>query len=64
MLRDLGYAQTDMAPFGFGLDKHKVNAVLCRGSLGAGGVFVIVVLTKKGSQYGGESATELIVKLG
>lgn len=47
MLQDLGYAQTDMVPFGRKPDEHKVDGVLYGELPGTGGVFVNVVLTNR-----------------
>ncbi|RCE17603.1 hypothetical protein C6B42_12110 [Aeromonas caviae] len=47
MLQDLGYAQTDMVPFGRKSDEHKVDGVLYGEFPDTGGVFVNVVLTNR-----------------
>ncbi len=47
MLQDLGYAQTDMVPFGRKPDEHKVDGVLYGEFPDTGGVFVNVVLTNR-----------------
>ncbi len=47
MLQDLGYAQTDMVPFGRKPDEHKVAGVLYGEFPDTGGVFVNVVLTNR-----------------
>ena len=47
MLQDLGYAQTDMVPFGRKSDEHKVDGVLYGEFPDTGGVFVNVELTNR-----------------
>ena len=47
MLQDLGYAQTDMVPFGRKPDEHKVDGVLYGEFPDTGGVFVNVELTNR-----------------
>lgn len=47
MLQDLGYAQTDMVPFGRKPDEHKVDGVLYGEFPDTEGVFVNVVLTNR-----------------
>ena len=47
MLQDLGYAQTDMVPFGRKPDEHNVDGVLYGEFPDTGGVFVNVVLTNR-----------------